>query len=97
MITPEDISDEMIAKAKAECAYNVGSWDVADPTEIAAAILNAAIEAGVVSPAIWNVVDLASGEIVATYESRDEALSEAAKMALLRRNCSVEHWKGQTE
>lgn len=94
MITPEDISDEMIAKAEAECNYNVGGWEAADPTEVAAAILNAAIEAGVVSPSIWNVIDLASGEIVATYQSRNDALSEAAKRALLRQNCSVEHWKG---
>jgi len=97
VITPGDISDELIEKAEAECDYNVGAWDCADPKEIAAAILNAAIEAGVVSPAIWNVVDLASSQIVGTYENRSEAESVAARQSLLRRNCAVEHWKGQTE
>lgn len=97
MITPEDISDELIARATDYILANVGRTQSPTDEERIAAILNAAIEAGVVSPAVWNVVDIASSQIVATFESRSEAESEAARQALLRRNCAVEHWKGQTE
>lgn len=94
MITPGDITDELIERAEGELRANVGRGQAATPHEKAAAILNAAIEAGLVSPAIFNVVDLASGQFVGTYESHDDALSEACRRALLRQNCSVEHWKG---
>lgn len=84
-IKPEDIPNGLMA----EFGHIYGPDLVA--------FLNAAVEAGVVSPPVWNVVNLASSQIVATFESRSEAESEAARQALLRRNCAVEHWKGQAE
>jgi len=93
MIKPEDIPNELEEMCQAIEWFQCGDTD----KPAIAAILNAAIEAGVVSPAVWNVVDIASSQIVATFESRSEAESEAARQALLRRNCAVEHWKGQTE
>lgn len=95
MITPGDISDELIEKAEAECDYNVGAWDCADPKEIAAAILNAAIEAGVVSPPVYctrdNQGNLLDYEVYGLWTSPDGAESQ------IRGDCTAEHWKGQTE
>ena len=93
MIKPEEIPNELEDMCQSIEWFQSGDMD----KPAVAAILNAAIEAGVVSPAIWNVVDLASSQIVGTYENRSEAESVAARQSLLRRNCAVEHWKGQTE
>lgn len=50
MFTPGDISDLLVNLAADEIRANLGHGITATPREAAAAILNAAIEAGVVSP-----------------------------------------------
>ena len=96
MITPGDISDELIEKAEAECDYNTGEWDCADPKEIAAAILNAAIEAGVVSPACY-CGRKAFGSVAVGPIIEHEGIPILWAPGANPQNVITEHWKGQTE
>lgn len=97
MITPGDISDELIEKAEAECDYNVGAWDCADPKEIAAAILNAAIEAGLVSPPCCagrvNTFSGYSGKLVMDDDGSPILWHPKSRPL----NVTLEPYRGQTE
>lgn len=90
MIKPGDIPEKLIELAEDYIRVDVGHFQAATSEEKAAAILNAAIEAGLVSPAVWAYRDeygnfhrLHDGSIVLTPEKRDWK--------------AIEHWKGQTE
>ena len=92
MIKPGDISDELIEKAEAECKYNTGEWDCADGKEVAAAILNAAIKTGVVSPPV-RILRSRFGVLDRTYLFIDDNKAQSHASP----GDSSEHWKGQTE
>jgi hypothetical protein len=87
-IKPEDVTDKLaiglfhnVAGVTLDaCKYNV------------AAIINAAIEAGVVSPPCW-IARMSNGQLVSgtVYPSKDDA--DRYKWT----SDNVEHWKGQTE
>jgi hypothetical protein len=98
MIKPEMVSDELIEAAEAGCGMGCGAWDCVDEKEVAAAILNAAIEAGLVSPPVWVVSGFTTGEIVSLHNCKAEADEEAKRMHDDTEHAYiVEHWKGQTE
>jgi hypothetical protein len=88
-IKPEDISDEAFDEMDGDYYSDFGM-----DKEDFAAILNAAIEAGVVSPPCYALRKSENGELLTrfrVYTSR-EAANDCAPY-----RCKVEHWKGQTE
>lgn len=63
MIKPEDIPNEVVRKILLDDTYE----------NVVAAILNAAIEAGVVSPPVWAIRNMKTGEII--YERQNPKLT----------------------
>jgi hypothetical protein len=90
MIKPEDISDEAFDEMNGDYYSDFGM-----DKEDFAAILNAAIEAGVVSPPCWVVRD-GFGDIV-THRRAFTAKAFASYESGHRPEYAIEHWKGQVE
>ena len=90
MIKPEDISDEAFDEMDGDYYSDFGM-----DKEDFAAILNAAIEAGVVSPPCWEVV----GETLNTVTvfKRQEDAARWVEVDNGFRKCEMRHWKGQAE
>jgi hypothetical protein len=88
-ITADMISEELTDAASEGCGMYPGAWDCVDPKEIAAAILNAAIEAGLVSPPGWITRDQ-FGNIDRIYDGTIVVRSKKPPWEE-----GVEHWKGQ--
>lgn len=91
----EDIPDEFAEK----CWIHI-SGDHFEPSDVAlkwsiSEVLNAAIEAGLVSPPVYTVRDkdgyLLDDGIYGLYSDPDRALDGHED------GCTAEHWKGQTE
>jgi|LakMenEpi03Aug12_release.lakeMendotaPanAssembly.Ray.scaffolds.fasta_scaffold202077_3 hypothetical protein len=88
-IKAEDISEEQFDKIWGSCQGHVAdSEDLVD-------IINAAIEAGVVSPPCWEVV----GETINTVTvfKRQEDAARWVEVDNGFRKSEMRHWKGQTE
>ena len=90
MIKPEDISDEAFDEMDGDYYSDFGM-----DKEDFAAILNAAIEAGVVSPPCWEVV----GETLNTVTvfKRQEDAARWVEVDNGFRKCEMRQWKGQAE
>lgn len=90
-IKPEDVSEVLISWAEDSVGLGNGAWDCVDVQELCAAIINAAIEAGLVSPPC-HFIAYPSGMPV-MYEPGEPIQIYPGK-------CSEHHhrhWKGQTE
>lgn len=87
MITPGDITKSLLEHAEDELRAN-GKSAFPEPEELAAAILNAAIEAGLVSPPCHGIRHdgrlFMTGGMVRLWPGKPEMSHH-------------EHWKGQTE
>ena len=88
-IKPEDIGAEIIDAVEDKCGCGSGAWDCIPETELIAAILNAAIEAGLVSPPVYCV--RRNGEL-RKFDSGEVKVFSGKPWAH-----DTEHWKGQTE
>ena len=89
MIKPEDIDNVVAEKVLRD------GLRMSFPNTMVSAILNAAIEAGVVSPPCWEVVG-EHGRPFMVF--KDKKAAEAwASWATSIAACEVQHWKGQTE
>jgi hypothetical protein len=91
MIKPEDISDELSREL-----FRHASGITMDACRInVAAIANALIEAGVVSPPCWEVV----GETLNTVTvfKRQEDAARWVEVDNGFRKSEMRHWKGQAE
>lgn len=80
-IKPEDIPNELMA----EFGHIYGPDLVA--------FLNAAVEAGVVSPPVWRLKRRNNGKIIGFVLNMEDAIRADAFMPTVE----VEHWKGQVE
>ena len=106
-IKPEDIGAEIIDAVEDKCGCGSGAWDCIPETELIAAILNAAIEAGLVSPPVWAVIadedspdfKNAEGPINPVYltTTKQEAEFRIREDILDVKKTRVEHWKRQTK
>lgn len=113
MIKPEDIQESVIEDVEARLGNGCASWDISDPCEVVAEVLNVAIEAGLVSPSCWAIIvdkdsDLyrmhagyiSDGEQVNPLmiaETKAVAEHMRSEHFLGSESARVEHWKGQTE
>jgi hypothetical protein len=88
MSKPEDIPGELIHKWGSVTQGE--TW-----SELIAARLNAAIEAGVVSPPCWNLVSSDGFKSTTVYKTKEYAERVAYPNA--GQWYKVEHWKGQME
>ena len=94
-IKPEDIGAEIIDAVEDKCGCGSGAWDCIPETELIAAILNAAIEAGLVSPPCWEVVG-DDYKIAMVFKRKVSAERWMASDHGFRK-AEVRHWKGQTK
>lgn len=92
-VKPEDVPDELIDDIEASVGDLSYMWDSIDPKSIISATINAAIDAGLVSPPVYVVRNLKTGkleefagDIMLTLDPEPEP------MATLYRK---ETWKGE--
>lgn len=92
MIKPEDVPDEFACK---HCVH-IARGSMEDIMEDIAAILNAAIEAGIVSPPV-KAVRWVSGRLAKNWEEWPLVYPMGSGPKEDTDAFSYEHWKGQTE
>lgn len=97
MIKPEDVSNEMVDQVEKIIAFHFEKWEVGcDAGGIAVAILNAAIEAGIVSPPCYCV--RWDGELQ-MHNRSNPVTGLINPMAYVGKPFShdTEHYRGQSE